>query len=151
MKILPISNPFSVFIENVDNIKYMDDGAEFMQTINDIGYNPWGKLILRPVLLLETINPINLLRNAERENVNLGLYHAISILNTNLKQILIPEDLRDYKEILFPGTLRTASGNAFIPTLFFSKDINARWRTSCHWTRDLIEKGSILLKFKIVA
>lgn len=147
MKTLPISGIFTVEIEKVNEITYVDDGSEFIETINDIGCEPSGKLILRPVLLLGTIDPINLLRDAKKDNANLGLYHALSILNSHS----IPEDLRDYKGILFPGTLRVASRNAFIPTLFFSHDINARWRASCHWLKDPITKDYILLKFKTAA
>ncbi len=139
-------NPFLVEIEFVgQEINYVDDGSEFIQTINDVGSNPHGRLVLIPIPIQETIPVINLIRSAREEKTNLGLYHALSILNSNS----IPEELRDYK-ILFPGTLRTASGNAFIPTLFFSHDINSRWRRSCHWLKDyFITKDYILLKYKI--
>jgi len=147
MKIL---TSFEVEIENLkvgDPIKYVDDGSEYIETINDVGCNPSGRLVLQPFFFNEeenSLSTVKVLRKAIEINANLGLYHALSILNKNSNSI--SDELRHYK-ILFPGTLRIAANNAFIPTLFFSRDINARWRISCHWFANLVNpKEEILLK-----
>ncbi|TSD03065.1 MAG: hypothetical protein Athens071416_325 [Parcubacteria group bacterium Athens0714_16] len=146
METLTIFEPFTVQIEDTGTgnvIRYVDEGD--VKTINDVGCIPNGKLILKPILVKGIIKPLSLIRDSRDMGFNLGLYHALSLINSHS----LTEELKDYK-ILFPGTLRIACQRAFIPTLFFSKDLNARWRTSCNWIDEFIGEGNVFLKFKVV-
>lgn len=147
METLTLFEPFTVQIEKINSVvRYVDEGCDSIKTINDVGDKPSGNLILKPVPLSGAMNPISLIRDSKDLNYNLGLYHALSLLNSHS----LPKELREFK-ILFPGTLRIAAEKAFIPVLFFSKDINARWRTSGHWLDDLIGKNHVVLYYKAVA